>query len=128
MAYPETMPAAESIATTPERTVAPQAAGRCDALYEVYATAGADEAQAWRLVMLFAYATAVLIILAVVLVLIGSQPAQVAAGGVALVSSVAAGAFATRASQKRKELKEAAGEYAKAGCGADRVLATFASE
>jgi hypothetical protein len=25
-------------------------------------------------------------------------------------------------------MKEAAGEYAKAGCGADRVLATFASE
>lgn len=127
MAYPEMMPAAESIAT-PERSVAPQAAGRCDALYEVYTTAGAGEAQAWRLVMLFAYATAVLIMLAVVLVLVGSQQMQVAAGGVALVSSVAAGAFATRATQKRKEMKEAASEYAKAGCGADRVLATFASE
>jgi hypothetical protein len=63
----------------------------------------------------------VLIIVAVLFVLFGAQPAQVGSGAVALLSSLAAGAFATRAAQKRREMREAAAAYTNAGCGPDRL-------
>ena len=100
---------------------------RGDVLYQVYDIARQEEAQAWRLVMLFSYASAVLIIVAVAFVLFGAQQEQLASAAVALLSSLAAGAFTTRASQKRKEMRDAAAEYVKAGCGPDRLAAALAA-
>jgi VIT1/CCC1 family predicted Fe2+/Mn2+ transporter len=118
------MPTSEDVANPPP--AAAQSSARCDVLYEVYTTARHDEAQSWRLVMLFSYATAVLIIVAVAFVLFGSQQAQLASAAVALVSSLAAGAFATRASQKRRQMRDAAADYFQAGCGPDRLAAVLA--
>ena len=120
----QAMPTSEDVASSPP--AAAQSSARCDVLYEGYATARHDEAQSWRLVMLFSLATAVLIIVAVAFVLFGSQQAQLASAAVALLSSLAAGAFATRASQKRGQMRDAAAGYVEAGCGSDRLAAVLA--
>lgn len=122
------MPTSEEMAR--QETSSPprpsQSSARCDSLQEAYASARREEAQSWRLVMLFSLGTAVLIIVAVAFVLFGSQQAQLASAGVALLASLAAGAFATRASQKRRQMRNAAAEYMKAGCGPDRLLGMLA--
>ena len=117
------MPTSEEMASPP---VARQSSARCDALYEMYGTARREEAQSWRLVMLFSLGTAVFIIVAVAFVLFGSQQLQPASAGVALLSSLASGAFATRASQKRRQMRDAAAEYIGADCGPDRLAAVLA--
>lgn len=121
------MPTTAEIASA-ESGRAAQSAARCDVLYQAYDTATAEEAQAWRLVRLFSYATAVLIIVSVVLTFFSGQSEQLASAGVALLSSIGAGAFATRASQKRKEMHVAAAGYVDARCGSDRLIALMATE
>ena len=118
------MPTSEDMASPPPAEA--QSPARCDVLYEVYTRARREEAQSWRLVMLFSMATAVLIIVAVAFVLFGTQQAQLASVAVALLSSLAAGAFATRASQKRGRMRDGAAEYVQAGCGPDRLAAVLA--
>src|SRR4029077_4575470 len=97
------MPTSEEMASPPP---AMQSSTRGDALYGTYTAARREEAQSWRLVMLFAVGPAVLIIVAVAFVLFGSQQAQLASAAVALLSSLASGAFATRASQKRRQMRD----------------------
>ena len=117
------MPTSEEMASPPP---AMQSSARCDALYEGYTSTRREEAESWRLVMLFSLGTAVLIIVAVAFVLFGSQQAQLASAAVALLSSLAAGAFATRASQGRRQMRDAAAEYIGADCGPDRLAAVLA--
>ena len=120
------MPTSEGMASE-QPEMAAQSPGRCDVLYQLYETAHQEEAQAWRLVMLFSYGTAVFIIVAAAFVLLGTQSAQIGSAAVALLSSLAVGAFTTRASQKRREMQKAAAEYVSAGCGPDRLAAALAT-
>jgi VIT1/CCC1 family predicted Fe2+/Mn2+ transporter len=117
------MPTSEEMASPPPVM---QSSARCDALYDAYTAARREEAQSWRLVMLFSLGTAVLIIVAVAFMLFGSQQAQIASAAVALLSSLAAGAFATRGSQKRRQMRDASAEYIGADCGPDRLAAVLA--
>ena len=93
--------------TIPATTAAPPS--NCDVLYESYLEAFNQAKAAWRGLLFFTYATAVLLIIAVLLVYAGHNAADVAAA-VALLSGVGAGGIATIAynAQKRadKRLKE----------------------
>jgi peptidoglycan/LPS O-acetylase OafA/YrhL len=67
----------------------------CDARYNEYLLSQGREDQLFKVLMLMVLATAVLVIIAVLMVIFGGQSTQVASGGVALVSSIGAGALAT---------------------------------
>jgi hypothetical protein len=75
--------------------VAERAGPNCDALKDQYILSRDKEASLFKVALLSVYATAVLVIIATATVIFGMTNAEVAAAGVALLSSVAAGGIAT---------------------------------
>lgn len=82
------------------------APSNCDVLYESYLDAFNQAKAAWRGLLFFTYATAVLLIVAVLLVYAGHNAADIAAA-VALLSGAGAGGVATMAyrAQRRADTR-----------------------
>ena len=91
----------------------PAAPGTCDALYDAYVQAREKADQVWKLALFMSWATAVLIVVAVMIVFLDFANTQTAAGGVALVSGIAAGAIVTNAVNASKAATEALDTFVK---------------
>jgi hypothetical protein len=110
-------------ASAPPMAAAPDV-GKCEALYAAYLKALQREDQLFKVALLLVFATAVLVIIAVLMVLSDMQDLEVASGAVALVSSIGAGAIITMYWRTHKETIARLKEWASA-CP-DRVGPTLA--
>jgi hypothetical protein len=97
------------------REPAAQAAapGRCDVLYDAYVTARGKAEQWWKLALFMSWATAILIIVAVLMIFLDFLDSEVAAGGVALLSGIAAGAIVANAVNASKAATKALNAFLK---------------
>jgi len=93
--------------TVREPVAQPAAPGRCDVLYDEYVHARGRADQSWKLALFMSWATAMLIVIAVMMIFLDFVDTEVAAGGVALVSGIAAGAIVTNAVNASKATTEA---------------------
>ena len=89
----------------------PAAPGKCDALYDEYIHARGRADQWWKVALFMSWATAVLIVVAVMMLFLDFVDTEVAAGGVALVSGIAAGAIVTNAVDASKAATEALDKF-----------------
>ena len=85
----------------------PAAPGKCDALYDEYIHARGRADQWWKVALFMSWATAILIFVAVMVLFLDFVGTEVAAGGVALLSGIAAGAIVTNAVNASKAVTEA---------------------
>jgi hypothetical protein len=99
----------------PARPLAADPEGaNCDARYNEYLLSQNKEDQLFKVLMLMVLATAVLVIIAVMMVIFGGQSAQVASGGIALVSSIGAGALSTMYSRTHRQTVQLMNAWIKA--------------
>ena len=96
-----------------EPVVDPAAPGTCDALYDEYVLARGRADQWWKLALFMSWASAILIIVAVMMVFLDFADTQTAASGVALLSAIAAGAIVTNAVNASKAATEALDKFVK---------------
>ena len=114
------------MAEAPAQPMAAAPDGRnCDALYAEYKRSQTKEEQLFTVALLLVYATAVLLIVAVVMILFGGQNVKVASGGVALFSGSAAGAITTMYWRARRDTIDRMNAWIKA-CP-DRIGPTLAA-
>jgi hypothetical protein len=110
-------------ASAPPMAAAPDV-GKCEALYDAYVKSLQREDQLFKVVLLLVFATAVLVIIAVLMVLTDMQDLEVGSGAIALVSSIGAGAMTTMYWRTHKETIARLNAWATA-CP-DRVGSTLA--
>jgi hypothetical protein len=103
------------------------APGKCDALYDEYVLARSRAERWWSLALFVSWAAAVLIVVAVMMIFLDYLGTEAAAGGVALFSSLAAGAIVTNAVNASKTATEALDKFVKECPNAASRLAALAA-
>ena len=113
--------------TAREPVAEPAAPGKCDALYDEYVNARSRAERWWNLALFVSWAAAVLIVVAVMMIFLDYLDTETAAGGVALFSSIAAGAIVTNAVNASKAATEALDRFVRECPNAASRLAELAS-